>query len=146
MSSQSTTSSAWPKSGGRLTGHRKHFLVSRILCLSAMVFPLFSPAISQESAEQLLNNACRTCHTTREDDNRLGPNLHMIIGRKAGSLPHYNYSNAMKGAGFIWDEEKLEQFIAHPDDVVPGNNMKPYGGLTSAEDRTRVIAFLRSMK
>ena len=75
-----------------------------------------------------------------EGNNRLGPNLHNILGRKAGSLLRYNYSSAMKDADFVWDEEKLERFIAHPDEVVPGNNMKPYGGLASAEDRAKVVA------
>jgi cytochrome c len=110
-------------------------------------------AVSQESARKdadtesgqlTFNNACRTCHTTKEDDNRLGPNLHNVIGRKAGSLPNYGYSSAMKGADFVWDKEKLDRFIAKPDEVVPGNNMKPYGGLTSAEDRAKIIAFLES--
>jgi cytochrome c len=50
----------------------------------------------------------------------------------------------MKGADFVWDKEKLDRFIAKPDEIVPGNNMKPYGGLTSAEDRAKVIAFLES--
>jgi cytochrome c len=97
-----------------------------------------------ESGQLTFNNACRTCHTTKEGDNRLGPNLHNIIGRKAGSLQNYGYSSAMKGADFVWDKEKLGRFIAKPDEVVPGNNMKPYGGLTSAEDRAKVIVFLES--
>jgi cytochrome c len=79
----------------------------------------------------------------KEGDNRLGPNLHKIIGRKAGSLPDYNnYSSAMKEAGFVWDEQKLERFIASPDEVVPGNSMKPYGGIASKDDRAKIIAFL----
>jgi hypothetical protein len=61
--------------------------------------------------------------------------LHRIIGRKAGSLPGYGYSSAMKEAGFAWDADKLERFMANADAVVPGNNMKPYGGLASTEDR-----------
>ena len=64
------------------------------------------------SGQQVFNNVCRTCHTTREGDNRLGPHLYKIIGRKAGSLPDYGYSTAMKGADLVWDEEKLERFIA----------------------------------
>jgi cytochrome c len=92
----------------------------------------------------LFNNACRTCHTTNKGDNRLGPNLYKIVGRKAGSLPNYRYSSAMKDADFVWDEAKLDRFIENPDAVVPGNNMKPYGGLASADDRTKVTAFLRS--
>jgi cytochrome c len=50
----------------------------------------------------------------------------------------------MKGADFVWDTGKLDSFIAKPDEVVPGNNMKPYGGLASAEDRAKLIAFLQS--
>ena len=78
----------------------------------------------------------------KEGDNRLGPNLYKVVGRKAGSLPDYNYSSAMKEADFVWDEEKLDRFIANPDEVIPGNNMKPYGGLASREDRAKIIAFL----
>jgi len=78
----------------------------------------------------------------KEGDNRLGPNLHKIVGRKAGALPGYTFSSAMKQAGFVWDEDKLDQFIANPDNVVPGHNMKPYGGLSSSDDRKKIIEFL----
>jgi cytochrome c len=125
--------------------------ISGLVCTTFLVLLGF-PAAPQEAAkgadtesgQQTFNNACRTCHTTKEGDNRLGPNLHNIIGRKAGSLQNYGYSSAMKGADFVWDKEKLDRFIAKPDEVVPGNNMKPYGGLTSAEDRAKVIVFLES--
>jgi cytochrome c len=97
------------------------------------------------AGQQVFNNACRTCHTIRQGDNRLGPHLYKIIGRKAGSLPDYGYSSAMKNADFIWDKAKLDRFIANPDEIVPGNNMKPYGGLALADDRAKVIAFLLSL-
>jgi cytochrome c len=76
-------------------------------------------------------------HVVREGDNRLGPNLYKVVGRKAGSLPDYAFSSAMKEPGFVWDEEKLDRFIANPDQVVPGNSMKPYGGLSSSDDRKK---------
>jgi cytochrome c len=101
--------------------------------------------VDTASGQRAFNNACRTCHTTKEGDNRLGPHLYKIIGRKAGSLPDYGYSTAMKDAGFVWDEEKLERFIANPDELVPGNSMKPYGGLASTGDRASVVSFLRSV-
>jgi cytochrome c len=89
-----------------------------------------SSSIPQESdvasGQLIFNNVCRTCHTTREGDNRLGPNLYRIIGRKAGSVQDYGYSSAMKGADFVWAEEKLDRFIARPEQLVPGNNMKPF--------------------
>ena len=53
----------------------------------------------------------------------MGPNLHNIIGRKAGSLLNYGYSSTMKGADFVWDKENLDYFIAKPDEVVPSNNV-----------------------
>ena len=121
------------------------------LACSTFLILLSSSAVPQEPArasagpgQLIFNNTCRTCHTTMEGDNRLGPNLHNIIGRKAGSLPNFDCSSAMKGADFVWDTGKLDSFIAKPDEVVPGNNMKPYGGLASAEDRTKLIAFLQS--
>jgi cytochrome c len=95
-----------------------------------------------DEGQLVFNNACRTCHTLKEGDNRLGPNLHKVIGRKAGSLPNYSYSSAMKGADLTWDKATLDRFIANPDQVVSGNNMKPYGGLASPEERAKIIAFL----
>lgn len=123
--------------------------VRLIMALSGMMYLLSSPSAlpqvsqgTEAAGQQAFNNACRTCHIMKEGDNRLGPNLHKIIGRKAGSLPDYNYSGAMKEAGFVWDEQKLERFIANPDEVVPGNSMKPYAGLASGDDRAKIIAFL----
>ena len=107
--------------------------------------PSPSSSADVESGQLIFNNACRTCHTTNKGDNRLGPNLYKIVGRKAGSLPNYAYSSAMKGADFIWDEAKLNRFVANPNEIVPGNNMKPYGGLASTNERAKVIAFLQSL-
>jgi len=125
----------------------------QLLLTLVAVIALSSSAIGQETvgagtspeAGQLaFNNACRTCHTLREGDNRLGPNLHKIIGRKVGSLPSYGYSSAMKNADMVWDKATLDRFIANPDQVIPGHNMKPYSGMTSAEDRAKIIAYLES--
>ncbi|WP_245444538.1 c-type cytochrome [Bradyrhizobium sp. Y36] len=96
-----------------------------------------------EAAQQAFNNSCRTCHSTKEGDNRLGPNLNRILGRKAGSLPDYNYSSSMKEAGFVWDQDKLTRFMLKPDEVVSGNKMQPYGGV-SAEEAAKVVAYLQA--
>ena len=119
-------------------------ILSGIACVlsSLSALPQAPQGTDGVSGQQAFNNACRTCHIVREGDNRLGPNLHGIVGRKAGSLPDYAFSSAMKEAGFVWDAEKLDRFIANPDEVVPGNNMKPYGGLSSSEERKKIIAFL----
>jgi len=118
------------------------------MLLAAVLTLAAQPAIAQDklpdSGQLLFNNACRTCHTLRQGDNRLGPNLHGIIGRKAGSLPDYGYSGSMKDAGLTWDKATLDRFIANPDQVVPGHNMKPYGGMASADDRATIIRYLET--
>jgi len=117
--------------------------LSGIACL-LVASSASAPAADAAAGQQAFNNACRTCHTVKDGDNRQGPNLHGIIGRKAGSLPGYGYSSAMKEADFAWDADKLDRFMANPDAVVSGNSMKPFGGLASAEDRARIIAYLQS--
>jgi cytochrome c len=112
------------------------------LLSSPSALPQASQGMEGVSGQEAFNNACRACHMVKEGDNRLGPNLHKIVGRKAGSLPDYAFSSAMKEADFVWDEEKLDRFIAKPDEVVPGNNMKPYGGVSSSDDRKKIIVFL----
>lgn len=89
------------------------------------------------------NNHCRTCHSTDAGDNRLGPNLQGIIGRKAGGAEGYGYSSAFQGADFEWTVEKLDQFIADPNAVVPGNNMKPYSGIGDDKVRSAIIEHLK---
>jgi cytochrome c len=122
------------------------------LSLAALI-ALSAEALGQETVSRstgpddgqlAFNNSCRTCHTLRESDNRLGPSLHKIIGRRAGSLPNYGYSSAMKDANLVWDKATLDRFIANPDQLVSGNNMKPYGGLNSAEERAKIVAFLEA--
>jgi cytochrome c len=126
-------------------------MIHRQIALSLAALLAISPdALGQDRAangavadnQLVFNNVCRTCHTVKEGDNRLGPNLHNIIGRKAGSVPDYGYSSSMKDADLTWDRATLDRFIANPDQVVPGNRMKPYGGLTSAEERAKIIAYL----
>ena len=125
-------------------------LLSGIAYLVLSTFSASEELVAQNadvtSGQLLFNNVCRTCHSIREGDNRLGPHMRGIIGRKAGSLPNYSYSSAMRGANFVWDEENLERFIANPDETVPGNTMKPYGGLASAESRVKLIAFLKTLR
>ena len=134
----------WSSNGSYIS--ERHDWIGAV-CIVYVMLPV-SSSVPQErdvaSGQLVFNNVCRTCHTTREGDNRLGPNLYKIVGRKAGSLQNYGYSSAMKGADFIWDEEKLDRFIANPEQIVPGNNMKPFSGLASADDRAKVIALLLS--
>jgi cytochrome c len=119
-----------------------------ILSTATAFILLCFPAVAQDTnaGQVAFNQVCRSCHTTKEGDNRLGPSLRGVIGRKAGSLPNYsNYSDSMKNADLVWDKNNMERFIANPDQVVPGNNMKPFAGVASADERAKIVAFLESV-
>lgn len=101
-------------------------------------------AAGAEDGQLIFNNSCRTCHSLDPGDNRLGPNLAGILGRKAGAADGFAYSSALQKGGFSWDEAKLDAFIANPDSVVPGHNMKPYAGMPDAAQRKSLVLFLKS--
>lgn len=120
------------------------FVMAAVLTLSTFLTQA-ARAADDVSGEQAFNNNCRTCHSWKEGDNRLGPNLHGVVGRKSGSVQGYNnYSQSMKHANITWDEASLDKFIANPDSVVQNNNMKPFSGVGDAETRKKIIEFLKS--
>jgi cytochrome c2 len=94
-------------------------------------------------AGQKAFQACAACHSTAAGVNGVGPSLAGIVGRKAGSLAGFNYSRAMKNSGITWDEASLDAYIANPQQEVPGNHM-PYAGMTDAQQRAALVAFLKS--
>ncbi len=119
-------------------------LLTTLLALLLPGVALAQDQIDAGEAQLAFNNHCRTCHVTKADDHRLGPSLHRVIGREAGSIGGVGYSSAMADAGIVWDEETLDRFIENPEAVVPGNAMKPYSGITSAEERAKIIAHLKA--
>jgi cytochrome c len=121
-----------------------HFLLIAMALVLTSAFAKVGAAAEDASPEAVFNNACRTCHSWKKDDNRLGPNLHGIIGRKAGAATGFAYSSSMKNSGITWDEATLDKFIANPDGVVPNNNMKPFTGISDAGQRKAIIDFLKS--
>ena len=114
---------------------------------SALAFIATIAAARADTADprMVFNNACRTCHSMKEGDNRLGPSLAGVVGRKAGTLPSYQYSSSMQSSGVTWDAATLDKFIANPDEVVGGNKMKPFTGIADACQRKEIIGLLKSI-
>jgi cytochrome c len=86
---------------------------------------------------------CAACHKLEAGANNVGPSLHALFSRKAGEIADFRYSPAMKRSGVGWTPATLEQFIADPQAMVPGNRM-PYAGMASAADRADLIAYLQN--
>ncbi len=86
---------------------------------------------------------CRACHVVEAGKNRVGPSLHAVVGRTAGSVAGFNYSKANKGSGVVWTEEVLFTYLEAPQKFMPGTRMA-FAGLKQAQDRADVIAYLKT--
>lgn len=87
--------------------------------------------------------ACQTCHAVQAGVNKIGPSLHGVVGRAAGTVAGYSYSPANKNSGITWSQEKLFQYLENPRRVVPGTKMV-FPGISDAQKRSDVIAYLAS--
>jgi cytochrome c len=122
-----------------------HLLAGAALLALSSLCVAADPSPAGNSGQGAFNNHCRTCHSTKAGDNRLGPALGKIVGAKAGSGSGYaNYSQAMKSAGIVWDEATLDRFLTNPEEVVPNNNMKPFKGIPDPAVRKSIIDYLKS--
>jgi cytochrome c len=74
----------------------------------------------------------------------MGPTMAGIVGRKAGSVNGYAYSPAMAKSGIVWNEAKLDAYMANPKGVVPGTKMA-FGGVPQPEKRKAIIAYLKTL-
>jgi nitrite reductase (NO-forming) len=84
---------------------------------------------------------CQSCHSLTPGRNGFGPSLAGLIGRRAGSIPKFNYSDAMRQSQIVWSAENLERYLADPQAAVPGNRMS-FPGVSSPTDRANLIEFL----
>jgi cytochrome c len=88
---------------------------------------------------ETLYDACQDCHSL--DKNDVGPRHRGVFGRKAASLPDYDYSEALKSANIVWNEETLDKWLTDPQAVAPGAKM--FFHLDNPQDRADVIAYLK---
>lgn len=123
-------------------------MFNKMLGTAALMVLTAGVASAQEGdaeAGEKVFRKCMACHAVGEGaENKVGPQLNNLIGRTAGSLEDFNYSDAMvaKGEeGLVWDAETIAAFMEKPRDYVEGTKMS-FAGLRKEEERTNVVAYL----
>jgi len=90
--------------------------------------------------ESVFEKRCTGCHSTETD--REGPRLRGVYGRASGAVAGFGYSEALKKAHLVWNDSTLDQWLADPDKLVPGNDMEFH--VAKAEERRDLIRFLKA--
>lgn len=101
-------------------------------------------AHAQDAARgrELYEARCGACHSAEAD--RIGPRHAGVLGRKAGSVPGYDYSPAVKASTLVWDAGTLDRWLTDPEALIPGQKMGYR--VNEARDRSDLIAYLRTLR
>ncbi len=129
-------------------------MVARMRSLALLFFCLASTqAVAQTAAPagnvargKLVFLECQACHAVAPGGPTLvGPDLFGVYGRKAGSLVGYQFSDALKSSGLVWNDTNLDRWLTDPSKLVPGTKMA-FTGIASPALRADVIAYLATLK
>jgi cytochrome c len=114
--------------------------IARILCAAGLIAGQTAVHADGDAAhgKQLYAVRCAICHSI--DYNGVGPTHKNLIGRKAGSVQGYAYSDALKNSAVIWGEASLKQWLTEPDKFIPGQKM--FVSIPDAQDRADIVAYL----
>jgi cytochrome c len=122
-----------------------------VFALGIMFLPFRSSALSAIQAEsekgdakrgqEVFEKRCAGCHSLDED--KEGPRLRGVYGKKAGSITTFKYSDALKASNVTWDAPSLDQWMADPEKIVPDSDM--FFRVPRARERTNVIAYLQTL-
>ena len=114
-----------------------------LILASMLVLPVAAQAAGDPVAGKKQFAPCSACHTVEKGGpNKIGPNLHGIIGKKVGTnRSDFAYSNAMKNAPITWAAEELDKYLVKPMEYVKGTKM-PFVGVANPEVRANIVAYV----
>jgi len=92
----------------------------------------------------VFSSECSGCHSVMQGKNKMGPSLFGVVGRPAGSIAGFSYSDGMKASAIVWQEDTLQRYLENPAETVHGCRM-PYPGLKDVALRYAVIAYLETL-
>ena len=112
-----------------------------VIMVAAGRYQETAPAEDVAKGKAAFERRCTGCHSLDRD--KEGPRLAGVVGRKAGSVEGFPYSDALKASAMVWDEALLNKWLAGPDTLVPGVEMDFH--VPDAGERTEIIRYLRAM-
>ena len=121
--------------------------MSRLLLSAATVLAIGLSAMAAQAAGdpeagKKAFAKCKACHQLAAGKNGVGPSLHGMFGRKAGTVEGFKYSDAMKAKAVTWNEETIAAYLADPKGYIPGNKMV-FPGIKKESELADVIAYLK---
>ncbi len=120
-------------------------LISRAtaLALAGLATLALGPASAADlAAGKVAFRKCLACHALEEGQNKIGPSLYGLFGRKAGSAAKFNYSKANRDSGVVWTEATLDTYLIDPAKFIPNTKMV-FPGIKKASERADLIAYLK---
>jgi cytochrome c len=108
-----------------------------------LAMPVTAHAQGDAAAGEKVFAHCAPCHSNKPGENKFGPSLAGVFGRKSGTEPGYSYSSAMKGLNVTWDEKTLDEYLQGPGKFVRGTKMVYF--VPDEKDRQDVIAYLKTL-
>jgi cytochrome c len=121
------------------SGRAVVFATTVLIMSSSLSFAAGDPVAGQHIFAE-----CTGCHSATPGENKIGPSLASVVGRKSGTVAGYSYSPGMKSANITWDDATLDKFLASPTGFVHGTKM--FINVPSGTDRQNVIAYLDTLK
>jgi cytochrome c len=119
------------------------FTVSALVVFASLATA--SAALAQDAAAGKTSfNKCMICHSIGEGaKNKVGPELNGLDGRKSGTAPDYNYSDANKGSGITWNKDQFLEYIKDPKAKIPGTKMA-FAGVKNETEAQNLWAYISS--
>ena len=109
----------------------------------AMMFAIAGDGLAADAAKgKKVFGKCKACHSLKAGKRKIGPSLHGVFGRKAGTAKKFRFSKAMKGSNVVWDEKTLDEYLTKPRKFIPKTKMV-FSGLKKKSDRDNLIAYLK---
>jgi cytochrome c len=119
-------------------------MITRMLVVAAMIAVSARAAAAQDVAKgEIVFHQCMICHSIGGNaQNKIGPELDGLDGRHSGTVPNYNYSDANKNSGIVWDETTFEKYIVDPGAMIPGTKM-PFAGIKDPQQVNDLWAYIK---